>query len=331
MDEETDDAVDSSSGSGAIGTGNDDRLAKLAAINDANDRELAEDLAGIDDDGKLVPYELEGEEPKEEEPEAKVEEPEAEPKVEEPPVVAAAPQKFKIKVNGQELELTQEELIERAQKVESADRYLAEAAKAKKQAETQPTEPGPTAEELQRQADEEDARIVRAIQMGTEEEAKAALKVLSARISARPSVSPDDMSRAIDERLAFNEALTKFRTDFPDITGDPLLNTLAQQRDAQLVAAGDTRPYATRYQSIGQELRAWKESLIPAPAKEEPKPEDTSFANKEAKKAAASKPVVAATKKVPQVQDEDENAEEDPSTVIAKMAKARGLAPHWMR
>lgn len=326
MGEEVEDGVDSSAGSGAVGTGNDDRLAKLAAINDANDRELADELAAIDDEGKLVPFELENEEPKEEEepkiePEPKIEELEPKP----------APLKFKIKVNGQELELTQEELIERAQKVESADRYLAEAARAKKQAETPTPEPGPTAEELQRQADEEDARIVRAIQMGTEEEAKAALKVLSARISARPSVSPDDMSRAIDERLAFNEALTKFRTDFPDITGDPLLNTLAQQRDAQLVAAGDSRPYAARYQSIGQELRAWKESLIPAPSKAEPAAEDTSLASKEAKKASAPKPIVAATKKVPQVQDEDENAEEDPSTVIAKMAKARGHAPHWMR
>jgi hypothetical protein len=239
--------------------------------------------------------------------------------------------KFKIKVNGKEIELTQEELIARAQKVESADVYLADAARAKKASEAPPPPEGPTAEEIQLQQDEEDARIVRAIQMGTEEEAKIAVRLLTSRVAARPSVSPDDMSRAIDERLAFNEAITDFRKNFPDIASEPLLNSLAQQRDANLVASGDTRPYKERYESIGKELRAWKEGLVPAPkAQEDPKVPDVSFADKDTKKAAAPKTPAIATKKVAKVEEEDEDGEEDTATVIANIRKARG-GPQWMR
>ena len=327
MSDDTDD-VDSSSGSGAVGTGNDDRLAKLAAISAKNDREAADQFAEVHDDDSTSPFELEDEAgvpktPEEEAPEVK--EPEEESPAEEE---VAPPTKFKIKVNGKELELTQEELIARAQKVESADQYLADAARRRKELEP-PAPTGPTAEELQRQRDEEDARIVRAIQMGTEEEALAAVKLLSSRNAQRPSVSPDDMSRAIDERLAFNEAITKFRTDFSDIAGDPLLYSLAQQRDIQLVEANDTRPYAERYEAIGKELRAWKESLAPAPKKDDPVV-DTSLADKKARKELAPKIPTAATKKVAKVEEEDDNAEEDAHSVIANIAKARG-GPQWMR
>jgi hypothetical protein len=325
-----DEVVDGSLNSGAVGTGNDARLALLAEINDRNDREGAEELADVNDDGTTSAFLVEGEK---KEPEVT----EVEPEVIEPEPVAKAPEpeiqapKFKIKVNGKEIELTQEELIARAQKVESADAYLADAARAKRASEAPPPPEGPTAEEIQRQQDEEDARIVRAIQMGTEEEAKIAVRLLTSRVAARPSVSPDDMSRAIDERLAFNEAITDFRKNFPDIASEPLLNSLAQQRDANLVASGDTRPYKERYESIGKELRAWKEGLVPAPnAQGDPKVPDVSFADKDAKKAAAPKTPAIATKKVAKVEEEDEDGEEDTATVIANIRKARG-GPQWMR
>lgn len=328
-----DEIVDGSLNSGAIGTGNDARLALLAEINDRNDREGAEELADVNDDGTTSAFVAESEEkdPEVTEIEPEVIEPAAqEPQASEPEIQAQAP-KFKIKVNGKEIELTQDELIARAQKVESADVYLADAARAKRAAEAPPPPEGPTAEEIQRQQDEEDARIVRAIQMGTEEEAKIAVRLLTSRVATRPSVSPDDMSRAIDERLAFNEAITAFRKNFSDIANEPLLNSLAQQRDANLVASGDTRSYTERYESIGKELRAWKEGLVPAPKNQDDlKAADTSFADKDAKKAAAPKTPVIATKKVAKVVEEEEDGDEDTATVIANIRKARG-GPQWMR
>lgn len=311
--------VDGSAGSGAIGTGNDERLARLAAINDANDASNADELADINDDGTTTPFLVEGDAPddlQKEVPEEKVAD-EQDPEV----------RKFKIKVNGKDVEFSEEELIARAQKVASADEYLADAARQKREsAPKEPTPATPTAAELQQQRDEEDRAIVRAIQMGTEEEALQAVRSLEAR-RARPSITTDDMSRAIDERLAFNEAITSFRTEFADIAKDAMLNSLAMQRDNELIASGDARSYTERYHQIGTELRAWKESLAPLPVKEEV---DTGMEKKVAKKDAAPKTPIPATKKFEQVKPDEDDGEEDASTVIANIAKARG-GPQWMK
>lgn len=311
-------AVDSSAGSGAIGTGNDARLAMLAMINDANDAENAGELADVNEDGTTTPFLVADDEAEELQAEVPTE-------VEVP--VEPAAKKFKIKVNGKDVELTEEELIARAQKVESADQYLADAARQRRDATRLDVVPaGPSAAELQLQRDEEDRAIVRAIQMGTEEEALLAVRKLEER-RARPSVTTDDMSRAIDERLAFNEAISLFRTEFADISGDAMLNSLAQQRDSEMIASGDSRSYAERYRQIGGELRAWKESLAPAPVKD---PASTALDAKAAKKAAAPSVPASATKKVVKVEPEEEDGEEDARSVIANIAKARG-GPQWMR
>ena len=317
-DGSTDDGIDSSSGSGAVGTGNDARLALLAQINDANEEALGEDLADINDDGTTSPFRenvaAQGEDDQQ-----------AAPEPETPPVV-----KHKIKVNGQELELTTEELIARAQKVESADQYLAEAARQKREATAAPVVPtsqGPTAEELQRQKDAEDREIIRGIQMGSEEEALAALRRLEERASKRPSIEMDDVSNAIDERLAFNEAMREFNTKFADVVSDPVLKKLAAERDRELLASGDKRPYSSRYEEIGNSLRAWKESI--GGKKADPAPV-ADLSSKVAKKAAAPAAPVGGTQKVTQRAEEDDNGEENASDVIAAIAKQRG-GPQWMR
>lgn len=329
------------SGGNVVGTGNDARIALLESINDLNDAQNAAELADVNDDGTTTPFKVATDEANSDDPEAEAARLAAETETarltaEEAAVDAqnsSAPKKFKIKVNGKELELTQDELITRAQKVESADEYLAEAAAARRATEPKKEVPtGSTPAELaaQQLKDEEDRAIVRAIQVGSEEEALLAVRKLSAR-QASLSLTQDGMSRAIDERLAFNEAMTKFRTDFSDITGDPLLNQLAMTRDSELLQAGDNRAYTERYTQIGGELRAWKESLAPTPVVKPASAEPNSdMSNREAKKAAAPKPLPAATKKVTPVQAEEDDGEEDASSVISAIAKARG-GPQWMK
>lgn len=320
-------AVDSSAGSGAIGTGNDDRVAMLARINDANDRANADELADVTDEGKTVPFVAPIDEEADPAIEATTEE---EVPVVEETLPVAEPKKFKLKVNGKEIELTEEEVIARAQKVESADEYLALAKRAATPTETTPKPAAPTQEELRAAQELEDRAIVRAIQMGTEEEALAAIQKLTAR-QARPSITADDVSLVIDQRLVFNEAISQFRKDFADVANDPILNQLALQRDDALVEAGDRRPYGERYKQIGEELRAWKESLVPKPTAAVDDPvKDTSMADKKAKKDSAPKTPTAATAKVKQVVPEEEDGEEDPSIVIRNMQKQRG-GPAWMR
>ena len=300
-----------------IGTGNDARLALLSGINDSLDVERADELANVNDDGTTEPFQADASPAADSE-----DDPTASPaNATETEPAAPEERKYRIKVNGRELELTEAELIARAQKVESADEYLRTA---KQTTRTEPVVAQPSQEDLQRLQDDEDRALVRAIQMGTEEEATAAIRKLKSQTSTRPSISTDDVSRTVDERLAFNASLTAFRTEFKDIVSDPFLNKLALDRDAELLAAGDARPYAERYSEIGTTLRAWKSSLA-----KDVHPAVSDMAKKEERKAAAPQaPTAAAGKQKPVVQEDD--TDENPSSVIQSMREKRG-GPQWMR
>lgn len=302
-----------------VGTNNDARLALLDKIADQNESERAEELAHVNDDDTTEPFKIETkpDENEEEKTESLPEEKKEE-----------APRKFKLKIDGEELELTEDEVIARAQKVSAADKYLAEAAAARRAAlaETETKPAGPSAEEIQRQQDEEDRALVRAIQMGTEEEATAALRKLREQASRSTSITPDDVARTIDQRLSFNEAVSMFRKDFSDIASDPYLNKMAIDMDSQLLEAGDRRSYSERYAEIGKKIRAWKESLV---AKTEDSSTTTTLADKQQRKEAAPKVPVTASAKTTKPPEEDDQ-DDDPSTVIAKMRQQRG-GPQWMR
>lgn len=311
MNDETTDSEE------AVGTGNDDRIARLNAIADQTDSERADEFANVNDDGTTEPFTVEAQQTEEEQEEEGVQ-------AEAAPTDAEAPaKKYRLKVNGRELELTEEELIARAQKIEAADEYLRQAAEAKRRLE-QPPAADPKV--IQRHQDDEDLALVRAIQVGTEQEAVAALRKLREQSSsARPSLSRDDVSRTIDERLAFNTAIDRFSTEFNDVWTDPILKKLAFDRDAQLLKEGDTRSYWDRYEQIGGEIRSWRQSLTPA-AKQ-----DASMAERQERKAAAPKvPTATASVKSKPAKAEEDDTDDSPSSVIAAMAQRRG-GPQWMR
>jgi len=307
------------------GTGNEDRLARMNAIADKADEERGDELADVNDDDTTTPFRAKPADETPPEPESG--------KEQTPPENASQVQKVKIKVNGKELELTQEELIERAQKVESADEYLRRAKETVKKEPPVTTPTGPTQEEIQRQQDAEDRALVRAIQMGTEEEAAAALRKLreqTARSVASPSVSTDDILRSVDERLVFSQAKSKFEQEYNDIVSDPYLYKLMLERDSAQLDAGDIRSYYERWSAIGEELRSWTKKFAPAEQKQEetPAPPTTLKAKLERKEQAPREPVKANRKNEPPPPEEEED--DNPHAVIANMAKARG-GPQWMR
>jgi hypothetical protein len=233
--------------------------------------------------------------------------------------------KHKIKVNGKELELTTEELVLRAQKVESADEYLKEASRKMREAESakevKPILPSP--EDAAAKAMEDRRALVRAIQMGTEDEAMEAIEKLQSRNV--PSVSADDVARTVDERLTFNDAVSRFQKDYKDLAEDPVLLNIVLQRDKELIAQGDKRSYWERYEDIGNSVRTWKDALTKAATPEPEKP----VSDKQARKASApAVPQGAGTKAPAAVQDEDR--EETSAEIISKMAKSRG-GPQWLR
>ncbi len=324
------------SGGDVIGTGNDARIALLNSIGDQYDNIRAEDLADINDDGSTSPFSAE-----EEDAEAVAAREEAETEAarlaaEQEAAAAPTTQMITRKVNGKDVTLPLEEWLVRAQKVEAADEYLQDAARQRKELQRNdqpPTPPvvkqGPTKEEIAAQQNVERRALARAIQMGTEEEAVAALEKLQNMVKT-PTLTVEDVGRVADERLKFNTAINWFADKYKDLTSNPQLYSMVIEREAALVRSGDRRPYAERYAAVGDEIRTWRDDLIASatPAPSTTNPPIASLDAKRAAKAAAPKaPTSASTKAAPVTQEEED---ESASSVIAAMAKARG-GPQWAR
>jgi chemotaxis protein histidine kinase CheA len=265
------------------------------------------------------PEEAAPEEP-DEEPAAE-QEPQTEPPAEEPeepaPAKEAKPErKYKLKVNGKELEVSFDELVARAQKVESADQYLAEAVRVKQEA-YQPPVQRADAGSAAHPSDEEDAALVRAIQVGTEDEAKDAIRKLRDSVS----VKTDQTVATIDERFLFLQAVDRFRNDYSDILKDPVLQSMAFALDQQLLQAGDKRPYEARFKEVGDLVRGKVREWAAAYGTDG----EGRLKEKAQRKAQAPAPPKAAgAKATPQAEEEDEEGPEDYSKWIRQEAERRG-------
>ena len=318
-------------GNGVVGTGNDARLKMLAQINDANDRELAKsgDLKDVNEDGSSSEFAMdEGDKTDEEIIQEELGRAEEEANDQTDQEDETPPVKHKIKVNGRELELTTEELIERAQKVESADEYLQ---RAKEQASTNripQSTPQPSAEDVAEKERERKRNIVRAIQMGTEEEAIAALDQLDSGRTPSSKEREDEIGRVVESRIVFDRAVEKFNSEFPDLVADQRLMDIVIQRDRDLLAQGDRRDYSVRYREIGNEVRAWRDSLVKAASKSA-EPEKQTQSDKQQRKASTPAVPKGAGATAPKA-TEEEDREESTGEIIASMAKARG-GPQWLR
>ena len=300
----------------ALGTGNDARIAMLNKLADQADQLRGDEFVDIvnADTGETAPFVVQTAEGETTELTEKSEQ-EAALAAEQAEAAAAnqTPTLPTLVVNGKTVQITPE-IIAKAQKIEAADVYLKEAASirnnlvAKQQAAPQQQAASEQAEDL--------VALTRAIQMGSEEEAVAAIRKLQ---QAGPSL--DDIARTIDDRVLFNTSIAEYRKNFSDITADPILNKLAIDKDAELVRARDGRSYYERWSAIGTELRAWKDSMK-GPAQAAPVvQQDTS---KQARKAAAiTAPNTSGAVKQSSVQEE---REESPGDIIRAMAASRGGA-----
>ena len=210
--------------------------------------------------------------------------------------------KYKVKVNGQDREFTEAELIERASKTEAADQKFQEAAKLKREAEE--LRQTPQKDSAKPEVEEDDLALARALQMGSEEEAARVIK----KIRERPTLTEGDVVRKIDERLTFTSSVERFKTEYPELFADSYLSKLVSLRDEELVKQGDTRSYYDRYKSIGEEMKGWLGKMKPASQKEERKASITTLKVASGRKAEPS----------------DEDEEQSTSDTISQMAKARG-------
>lgn len=209
------------------------------------------------------------------------------------------PKKFKLKVNGQTIELTEDELIARAQKVESADQYLQTAAEAVKNA----SRLAPSKDEPSRVDQDDLENTLSSAVMGDQDAIKRLASVI-----ARPSISPDALQQ-IDQRLAFRTELAQLENEQKDILEDPYLGKLFKVRLNELRETAPQTSLKDAYQGIGKELRtAFPEKF-----------RSSTQSKLERKKTLVNVPTASTRQQV----EADDEGDEDVVSVIEQMARAR--------
>lgn len=193
---------------------------------------------------------------------------------EETPAAPEVPEKPKRKfvVDGKDVELTEEQIVEYVQKSATVDQRMREATAlledAKKRALPTPEQhsrPLPVPPDAGK-ADELVSKLTKAVLQGTEEEIAQAFKEA---IGGRQTnqLTPEQVQALTLETIAFNEAKRLLdespeRGGFNDIFSDPILKAQFQRREDELRDAGDKRPYRELYSAIGTEIRKWRDDFV---------------------------------------------------------------------
>jgi hypothetical protein len=214
-------------------------------------------------------------------------------------------------VNGKEKWLTLEQLRVAAQKVESADEYLASAAASVRNS----SRLAPSIEDEPSKIEEVDLeKTLSSAVMGDEE----AIKKLAAAIKARPSAVTPDVLQQFDERWLLHRAKEWFEETYADELADPFLKRLVYDRDSELARDNPQLPYKQRFKQAGEEVRTWRKKLSgQAPIQATVSPNKL-----ERKKVLVNVPSAAARQMAPEDEEQEESVEE----AIQKIAQARGQA-----
>ena len=280
---------------GAVGSQNNDRLALFNQIADANDERRADDLEDVTDDMYLNPAGT-GDESGEaadgsdqefaedggDDGSEELLEPDSKPRT--------------IRVHGQDVELT-DDLIAKAQKIAAADVYLAEASKLYKDASTI-SEPSPDARV-------DDAALADAIQMGTRDEAVAAIALLRRSQSLPEGEIEAVIARTLAKRDTQSDA-DRFKVDYKDLLADDTAREAVWAFDTLYANDGEAATYE-RFQKAALQVGKLRGVA-------------TGLEDKQARKDNARRPVVGqGARPAPKPQEREPTVREE----IAAMAKAR--------
>lgn len=220
------------------------------------------------------------------------------------PLQAAPPveeRKFKLKVNGREVELPESEVIKRAQIAEAAQLRFQEASALYKQAQEIAARFNgtPQAQPAQGQSASpqgpDAAALARKLAYGTEAEAREAVEYLLAQRNQGPSFDPNQIAlqaaAVAQQQMAYTSSLEKFGSEFKDVTDDPHLTYIAAQYFHQIKARDDAmgvqrHPYELM-RDAGAATRQWAQSKLTPARTSAPNVNAESFAAKNAAKQAA--------------------------------------------
>ncbi len=220
---------------------------------------------------------------------------------------------YKMVVNGKESWKTLEQIVASAQKVESADEYLAEAKSKATEKVEKNTDPEPKEEPVKVEPDDWEETLNAAV-MGDKEAIKKVASALK-----RPSEMTPDVVKQIDDRWSFRTAAAWFEETYQDLLGDPRLKKLVFEEDAELAQTNPKMPYKQRLKIAGDNIRSAVAGWTKKPEKVEAKSSNDKLA---AKRSLPSVPAAASRQPATQEEEPEESVED----AIAKMAKARGQA-----
>lgn len=175
--------------------------------------------------------------------------------------------KVKAKVDGEELEVSLDEVLRHYQKNGAADKRLAEATRLLREAQevAKKVEPD-VVPEAAKPADVDDTAIndfVESLWDSDKDRAKESLrKFMAGRQQQAPTLDPmkiaEQIAPTIQKQLAVENALEQFREANPDIIDDPYLSSITERFWAEEVSAGKDQVKALK--DAGVKTRDWLKS-----------------------------------------------------------------------
>ena len=248
------------------------------------------------------------------------------------------PEKITVKVDGEEQEVTKDDLIREYQKGQAADKRLEEATKLLKDAkDIQPSEKDADKEEEEEDAKPDFAAIkanmVQAIQYGEDDDVDKAFEDLIGALGTgqdTPTLDKTAIIAEVKEELKAENIVTNFGKEpkdggYKDLQDDPKAYMLVQMEVDKLLKDGDPNNWAT-YQKAGEETRkflGWKD---PTPDKDnklktakDEKDDKAMEKKRDKKRKIDSIDTVSASKQ----SRDDEKKPETPQETVKAMAQSR--------
>lgn len=252
--------------------------------------------------------------------------------------------KKRVKVDGEELEVGEDELIREYQKGRTADRRLEQAAEERKRNEAESARLEASRAEFERMkaglagssktagSAEEDSqatpfddeaaakKMYEDLVSGDEEAAVKAIKELR---KGRPAeaIPPEQITARVLQEIDWKDAQRAFAKDYADITVDPLLSQIASNTLRETVKTSTS--YEQAFREAGDRTRAWVRGVRGGSAQAgggEPQP-DPGQAEKLARKERIDNPTAINARAAGKPQEKVAS----PSEVIKEMRQQRGL------
>lgn len=169
----------------------------------------------------------------------------------------------KVKVDGQELEMSLNDVVSGFQRKEASDKRFQEAARLRKEAEMllqnkpQQTE-SVTHNEVADDVKSSAKAVISSLLDGDEENAAETLaKMIAGRGNATQNLSTYDVVSKVTQQLEVDSALQEFENEYADLLADPHLTSITNEYLAVERESGEHKTYSDMLKTAGNATREW--------------------------------------------------------------------------